>query len=125
MSENRMLNGRYVEAPELVMRCDVHGCLQQVKRAPRICVPATAPSLLMRPVRVMTILHYCEHHRDVFKPAEWLNDANKARMEARAKIARPHGFKLDFEKAYCDMVLVTTPEYRAFLQHIGAHRVIA
>lgn len=113
-----------LDYPKLALTCDVPGCLRQVRRAPRIVVPSTAPrDFGHRPMRVMTTLHYCEEHRDSFNVSEYWNDANKVRLEARAKRLRPLGWKPDFENSFCEMVLVTTPEYRAFLNYIGVDRV--
>lgn len=112
--------------PELVMHCDVPGCLHLVARAPRLIVPSRTPGLpLHRPVRVMTTLHYCEPHVQTqpVKPADVLNDKMKAKIEGHAKIGRPDGFRPDFEAAFIEWVLVTTPEYRAFLRDLGIRRV--
>lgn len=112
--------------PELVMSCDVPGCLRMVSRAPRLIVPSQTPAAFgHRPMRVMTTLHYCEPHvrTQPVKAAELLTGKLKGQIEARAKVARPDGFRPDFEAAFIEWVLVTTPEYRAFLRDLGLRRV--
>jgi hypothetical protein len=107
------------------MHCDHAGCARQVRRAPRILVPSKTPFALGHaPIRIMTTLHYCEIHRLVFDPASYFTDAVKTMVEARARILRPIGFQCDFEQAVAVPVLVTTPEYRAFLQEIGVRVVV-
>ena len=68
-------------------------------------------------------MHYCDDHCRTFNAAEWLTDKQKAKVEAHTKKCRPLDWKPDFEMAICEMVLVTTPEYRAFLSYMGVHRV--
>lgn len=104
----------------LHMECDHTSfkCLAEVKRGARIIVPPKA-GLLMPPEMVMTILHYCETHRMDFKPETYWTGLQKARFE---KWLRDHGkadFRPDFEASRVDHVLVTTPEYQAFLWRIG------
>lgn len=112
--------------PELVMHCDVPGCLRLVARAPRVIVPSATPFAFgHRPMRVMTTLHYCEPHAEAqpVTAADILRPKLKGDIEARAKVARPDGFKPDFERASIEWVLVTTPEYKSFLQTLGIKRV--
>jgi hypothetical protein len=101
----------------VVMVCDAPGCLRQVRRAPRIVIHSTTPLAPgHRPFKVMTPLHYCDQHFTCFDPREWLNDANKRRVEAALKRIRPPDFLPDFERPVTEPVLVTTPEYLAFMQ---------
>jgi hypothetical protein len=120
--------------PTPIMRCDHTAfiCLAQVARAPIIVIPsvtAFAPNHL--PLRIPTPLHYCEHHagsvsstrRGGFDVQTYLSGAQKARIEHLARLLRPDDFRPDFEAAFADLVLVTTPEYRRLLVHIGATHV--
>ena len=110
------------ELPWIDMRCDHSGlvCLREVRRAPRIVVPSCTPwEPGHAPLRVMTTLHYCELHKGEFNLDGYWTGAIKARLERVAKRKRPLGFRPDFEAARCEQVLVTTPEYRAFLYEIG------
>ena len=103
------------DRPAAVMHCDVPGCLAMVRRAPRIVLPSRTPLAPGHaPLRVMTTLHYCDAHRATFQPALYWTDAIKRRVEIQARALRPADFRPDFEAARVEMVLVTTPEYRAF-----------
>jgi len=105
--------------PVVIMTCDVAGCLRQVRRAPRIIIPSRTPAVIgHRPIRVMTTLHYCEFHARVFDAREWLTDANKRRVELAARLKRMPDFVPDFEAVRVEPVLVTTPEYLAFMRDI-------
>ncbi len=111
------------ELPWIDMQCDHSGliCLREVRYAPRIVVPAqTIWEVGHLPLRIMTTLHYCDLHRREFEVSTYWTGAIKARAERWAKLHRPLGFKLDFERARCELVLVTTPEYRTFLYAMGA-----
>jgi hypothetical protein len=106
----------------LLMSCD-HGCdcRNSVKYAPRILVPSATllvPGHL--PLRMMTTLHYCEMHISAPAVTDFLTPALKVKFERAARQQRPIGFKCDFERARIEPVLVTTPEYRAFLEHLLA-----
>lgn len=76
-----------------------------------------------RPLRMMTTLHYCEVHRvelDQKKlAADLLSQNVKVDFERMAKAKRAPDFKCDFEKAFLQFMLVTTPEYRRFLAGMG------
>lgn len=108
------------------MICDGNGgrCPHTPMRAPRLVVPSrlalVAPD--HAPIRVMTTEHYCELHRGEPKIGDYLTDAVKARIEAVARRTRPVGFQCDFDKATLELVLVTTPEYRAWLQKLDWQR---
>lgn len=122
-----MSDYRYIENPDLVMRCDISPCARQVNYAPCIHVPATVRVLMHRPFPIMTTLHFCDQHKDAFNAASaqvYLSDAIKKRAETAIKAKRPWTFRPDFDKATVEMKLVTTPEYRAFLDRIGARRVV-
>ncbi len=112
--------------PAICMRCDHNGCFREVRRAPRICVPSRTPwEPGHRPVRIMTTLHYCEQHRGEFRAASYWTDALMRKVEDCAARGRPPGFKPEFDRAWVELVLVTTPEYREFLEHIGARDAAA
>lgn len=107
--------------PPITMRCDHAGCLREVRRAPRIVVPSRTPDAPGHaPIRIMTTLHYCEPHRDEFQAGAYWTPLMMDRVERVAYRKRPYGWKPDFDRAWVELVLVTTPEYRAFLEHIGA-----
>lgn len=103
------------------MSCDHtgHPCLREVRRAPRIVVPSAKPIEDHRRLTVMTTLHYCDEHRWHFAPAQYWTDRQKARLEATARDAWLLPWKPDFEASYIEFVLVTIPEYQAFLWEIG------
>jgi hypothetical protein len=108
------------------MKCDGPNCVLDGERAPRVLVPSLTPFAEgHRPIRVMTTLHFCARHRDYAKLSDLLNEAMRTKIEAHAKRARPIGFKPDFERASLELVLVTTPEYREFLVHVGRAHVLA
>ncbi len=113
--------------PAVIMHCDHAGCLRQVTRAPRIHVPSKTPGPAgHQAVRIMSTLHYCPVHQDEFAPAAWLTDAKKREVERFARHARASDFVPDFDAATVELVLVTTPEYRAFTRHVfGVAHVIA
>lgn len=110
----------FLGLPAVAMKCDAGFCLDEVRRAPRIIIPSKMPFEPGHdPIRMMTTLHFCEAHRFAFNLAAYWTDKEKASVERRAKEIRPHGFKPDFEAASIELVLVTTPEYRAFLHAHG------
>jgi hypothetical protein len=112
------------DRPAVVMHCDVPGCLDMVKRAPRVVLPSKTPfELGHTPLKIMTTLHYCETHRGTFHLGLYWTDKIKRRAEDRARQIRPYGFRCDFEAARVEMVLVTTPEYRAFMRDLGINCV--
>lgn len=111
---------------KLIMHCDVYfgtvPCANTPRNAPRIIVPAVdwmEPGHI--PVRMMTKLHLCDIHwaEGIYKLDDFLTDRIKAEMEQLAKVARPHGYKLDFDKAFLERVLTTTPEYRGYMKQWG------
>ena len=112
--------------PTIHMHCDHTGplrCVREVKRAPVIVILSRTPMEPgHKPIRIHTPLHYCEWHRGDFKVQEYLSDAQKRRIELEMRGIRPMGFKPDFDGAFADLVLVTTPEYRRFLRYIGVTR---
>lgn len=115
--------------PGMFMSCDaslpVGACLREVRRAPRIVIPAIWSGTPQFPLRIMTTLHYCEEHRDAFDLATYLSGPQKARIEREARFKRGADFRPDFEKARYELVLVTTPEYREFMQHVGVQVTLA
>lgn len=113
------------DRPLVVMTCDCSGCLREVRRAPRVIVPGTPASPPAPPIRIMTTLHYCNIHHTAFDLADYWTDAIKARVESVARATRPFTWRPNFEAATTELVLTTTPEYRAFLAAIGIHEVAA
>ena len=115
--------------PGVMLTCDHPGviaCGRQVRRAPCIVVPSRTPlEPGHRPMKIMTTLHFCDEHRNSCQPGEYWNGKNKQRLDTRAAITRPHGWRPDFEASTIELVLVTTPEYRAFLAEIGVSNVEA
>ena len=112
------------DRPAVVMHCDVPGCLALVRRAPRIVLPSRTPLEPGHvPLRIMTTLHYCDAHRHTFRLAEYWTDAIKRRAEDTARHLRPHEFRCDFDAAQVELLLVTTPEYRAFTRDLGINCV--
>ncbi len=115
--------------PGMIMTCDGGGviaCGHQVRRAPRIVVPSRTPKMRGHtPLRIMTTVHYCDLHAGSFKLDDYWTDTIKRRVEDRGKQLRPPGWRPDFEAARVETVLVTTPEYRAFLRAHGLHNVAA
>lgn len=107
------------------MICDHIGCKNTPMRAPRVIVPSTAflePG--HRPLRMMTTLHYCEFHKGELKLGDILIGKVKADFEASARRGRPVGFKCDFDNAFIEYVLVTTPEYREFMGRISIAKLL-
>ena len=105
--------------PLPVMYCDHLGCQLPPKRAPRVIVPSkTWLEPGHRALSLMTTLHYCDLHYGEFTLADALTPKIIAAFEAAAKKGRPHGFKPDFDAAFIEGVLVTTPEYRQFLARL-------
>lgn len=105
--------------PGLIMSCDHPGCLRAVTMAPRIVIPAKWMGQPMRPLRIMTTLHCCDLHRATFDLDAYLSGKQRTRIEREGKDLRGRAFRPDFDAAAVEFVLVSTPEYRAFLQHIG------
>jgi hypothetical protein len=108
------------------MICDHVGCRNTPMRAPRVVVPAKTNFMLpeQRPMRVMTTLHYCELHKHEVKLEDLLNAKMRADIERTAKVKRPLGYRCDFESAFVELVLITTPEYRAFMQSISIANLV-
>lgn len=123
MNGFKTFDGRVSKAiPMPAMRCDHTGfvCLAEVKRAPVVVIPGLTPfEEGHKPIRFYTPLHYCEFHRGDFDVQSYLSDAQKRRIEVDVRAIRPSGFRPDFDAAFADLVLVTTPEYRRFMVHIG------
>jgi hypothetical protein len=102
------------------MTCDgseLITCIREVKRAPRVIVPARPECPAENPLRLMTTLHYCDSCA-VLRPLDvhaWLAEpGRKRRIEALARAQRGPDFKPDFEAATVELLLTTTPEYREF-----------
>jgi hypothetical protein len=104
------------------MRCDHSGCPLEPARGPRVIVPSkTWLEPGHKPLRMMTTLHYCELHKGDLQVGDFLTAKIRKRFEDTARIIRPIDFKCDFESAFIEFVLVTTPEYRQFMQDLGLY----
>jgi hypothetical protein len=110
----------YVPARYAQMRCDHIGCRLPPLRAPVLVVPLvpfTIPG--PRPIRMYNTMHFCERHKAECTVELILVPKVKADIEAHAKRRTINGeYKADFEAAHIDWILVTTPEYRAFLTQL-------
>lgn len=115
--------------PGVRFTCDITGCKFDPYRAPAIFVPHRGNGKLSilddewRPVRMFTTLHFCEPHRaqldQVALVQRLLTPAIKVQIETTAKKKRHADFKVDFEAAWLDWLLLSTPEYRKFLASMG------
>lgn len=122
----RGAGGQYVPARFAQMRCDgmMGRCPLPPIRAPRVIVSPT-PFVLgqsPKPLRMMTTLHYCERHKGEITLDALLQDKVKADFERTARLKWSHEYRPDFDTAFIEWVLVTTPEYRAFLLAIEIKR---
>lgn len=90
-------------------------CLRWVTCAPRVVIPDSLA--FHRPIRIMTDLHACDLHQTAFDVRTYLSAERRAKIEREAKRVRGDTFRPDFDAAMVEPVLVTTPEYRDFLQH--------
>ena len=107
------------------MICDHIGCKIEPMRAPRVIVPSKTwlePGHVS--IRMMTTLHYCELHKGEVLIGDIMNAQQRQRFETFAKRHRPIGFKCDFDAAFIEYVLVTTPEYRQFLADIDIQKLV-
>jgi hypothetical protein len=117
----RGAGGQYVPARFAQMRCDgaMARCALPPERAPRIVVPAR-PFLPWgpQPLRMWTTLHYCERHKHECTVETALGDRDKAQLEQIAGRKWSQEYRPDFDMARIEWILVTTPEYRKFLEKI-------
>ena len=128
MSDTALLdtNGLPLAPKFVALSCDhraLYGirCKNQATRGARLIVPAvTMETPAFKPLRRFTDLHACDLHtsRVGVDPKDILTPRCKADFEAAAKRIRPAGFKCDFEQAFLEWILTTTPEYRHFLQRV-------
>ncbi len=104
------------------MRCDFHAgaiiyCTHNVTRAPRLYVPSmTQDAPGHDPVRLMSVLHYCEEHVGTLKLDDYLTDQVKFMVEQVAKKTRPIDWKPNFDAAYLHYVDIFSDEYKRFLE---------
>lgn len=121
---------RAVQGPDpnvkMIMHCDImilgRPCPLSARNAVRVVVPAVeflTPS--HQPLRMFTTLHYCDRHWDAkpVKLEDLLGPKQKAEFESIARMKRPHGYKCDFEGAFIERILTTTPEYQAYMAKLG------
>lgn len=119
--------GEYVAARYAQMRCDGAGgrCKLPPIRAPRLVVPPRPIDFLYEPIWKFTTLHYCERHKaectvdailDAHSPyGPWTTRRDIERIASRKW---PHDRVPDFDRAWLEWLLTTTPEYRHFLELI-------
>lgn len=105
------------------MICDhvlfIGECKNTPTRAPRLVVPAKDSFLFgHKALKIFTALHYCELHKGQVKAQDLLTPKVKGWFEEAAKRKRPAEFRLDFEGAFVEYVLTTTPEYRRFVSSL-------
>lgn len=107
------------------MICDHLGCKHEPTRGPRLVVPSrTWWEPEHRALKMMTTLHYCELHRGDVVVADLLSAKVRADFEAIAKRKRPIDFRCDFDAAFIEPLLVTTPEYRAWMARIDIAKLV-
>lgn len=108
---------------QLNMHCDHKGCLAVPTRAARIVVPALSSEPDHASIRMRTDVHTCDRHKDEFADAaDHLTPEVKRHFEMIARQSRPLGYRCDFDHAWIDFELVTTPEYRRFLAKLRFNR---
>lgn len=125
--------GEYVPARYAQMHCDsslILRCPLPPIRAPRLCVfPRTTldfnPVFIAKPIYKFTTLHYCERHKGectvdkiLDSRAPWGPYTIRREIEEIAKRRWSHDMVPDFDNAKLEWMLVTTPEYRRFLEMI-------
>jgi hypothetical protein len=112
------------------LTCDHAGCKNTPARAPRLIVQSMTPDEPgHKPIRMFTPYHFCEIHRNEIEPDTLLTPRVKEAFERCARLKRPLDYKCDFEPGEwrgidahgtaLEFVLVTTPEYRAFMAALG------
>lgn len=95
-------------------------CPNTPSRAPRLIVCSRTPEEPgHRPLKMFTTLHYCELHKGELKTEDLLTAKVKRDFEEAARRKRPLGFKCDFDGAFIEFVLTSTPEYRRFEAALG------
>lgn len=108
---------------KMIMHCDTlilgQPCPLDPRNGLRVVVPAvdwSTPGHV--PLRMFTPLHYCDRHWEAkpVKIEDLLRDKQKAEFEAIARAKRPDGYKCDFDAAFIERILTTTPEYQGYMQ---------
>lgn len=123
--------GEYVAARYAQMRCDGNAgrCKLPPIRAPRLVVPARSRigelDYFYEPIWKFTTLHYCERHKAectiealLDAPSPYGRWTTRRDIETVAKRKWPHALVPDFDRAWLEWLLTTTPEYRRFLEII-------
>ena len=131
---NGRMTGRIAmpgQAPDpnltMIMHCDAlvggRPCTNTPMNGLRVVVPAVKfMDPAHRGIRMMTRLHFCDPHWQMgnFKVQDFLPKKVRAEMEGTAKAqGRPADFRLDFDAAFIERVLTTSPEYRKYMQAWG------
>jgi len=109
------------------MICDHVYCKAMPTRGARLVVPAKGLyAFVFKPLKVMSTYHFCELHIGEIKLADMLRPHIRQQLEAMAKGARRRGpeFVCDFDHAFIEYVLVTTPEYRRWMEQIDISKLI-
>jgi|GEM_PF-5686341 hypothetical protein len=120
------LGSVYVAARYAQARCDHGGCRIPPARGLFVKIPAMPWTVPMpKPIRLRTVLHFCDLHRAEVTATDVLTPQVKAMVEeiARqlARLPEPHSrywrttHRPDFEAAWIEWPLIGTPEYRQFL----------
>lgn len=92
-------------------------CPGEVMRTPRIVIPTRPETPPCKPIEIWTPIHYCNRHAHRFDVQDYLTQGGqKARIEREARALRGPDFRPDFDNAQVKIDLVTTPEYRAYVQ---------
>lgn len=126
-----------ISSRQAQMRCDSNSligwpCRNSVARAPVLVVRPKPylPFVSPAPIRVYNTWHFCERHKRQVEDqmlGELLTPATIADVEEIARRRNwPLEYRPDFDGAGVDWVLVTTPEYRRFLnriEYLGARAV--
>ena len=119
-------NGLPLAPTFIALSCDWRGpygmrCKNQATRGARLIIPPVSfETPEFKPLRRFTSLHACDLHTSAvgIAPADILTPQVKREFEEAAKKIRPAGFRPDFEQAFLEWILTTTPEYRHFLQRL-------
>lgn len=123
----RGCNRWVTQAPRIVIPHDLGGMPLPTGRPPRRSAYFTplrqdnTPEQVpwWTPIRILTHVHLCDLHGDAFDVQDYLSQGGKkAHIEAEARRLRGADFKPAFDHAYVELVLVTTPEYRAFMRRV-------
>jgi hypothetical protein len=123
-------NGKPLATKFITMSCNYSvlgvACGYQATRGARLVIPPVVfETPEFKPLRRFLDMHACDRHVDrAVDPVILLTDRTKREFEDAAKKIRPTGFRPDFEHAFIEWVLTTTPEYRQWLQRLDSARAL-